>query len=88
MLGITANPAGPWSAQAARNFLMNTDTTRLKFLIRDRGGQSTDAFDVVFADAGPRVMESPAQAPKMNARCERIIGTLRRELLEEHAHPE
>ncbi|MGP3965075.1 transposase [Nonomuraea sp. 3N208] len=84
LLGVTANPTGPWTAQAARNFLMNTDTdmTKLKFLIRDRGGQFTDAFDAVFGDAGLRVLKSPPQAPKTNAHCERIIGTLRRELLD------
>ena len=61
---------------------MNTDTTKLTFLIRDRGGQFTDAFDAVFADAALRVIKSPPQAPTANAHCERIIGTLRRELLD------
>ncbi|WP_327090387.1 transposase [Nonomuraea sp. NBC_01738] len=61
---------------------MDTDTTKLKFLIRDRAGQFTDAFDTVFADAGLRVLKSPSQAPKANAHCERMIGTLRRELLD------
>ncbi|MEU0568588.1 integrase core domain-containing protein [Nonomuraea sp. NPDC005983] len=84
LLGVTANLTGPWIAQAARNFLIDTDTdtTKLKFLIRDRGGQFTDAFDAVFADAGLRVIKSPPQAPKANADCERIIGTLRRDLLD------
>ncbi|WP_214322970.1 integrase core domain-containing protein [Nonomuraea sediminis] len=84
LLGVTANPTGPWTAQAARNFLIDTDTdaTKLKFLIRDRGGQFTDAFDAVFADAGLRVIKSPPQAPKANAHCERMIGTLRRDLLD------
>jgi hypothetical protein len=86
LLGVTANPTGPWTAQAARNFLMDTNTgtdmRKLKFLIRDRGGQFTDAFDTVFADAGLRVIKSPPQAPKANAHCERLIGTLRREILD------
>ncbi|WP_344494572.1 integrase core domain-containing protein [Nonomuraea monospora] len=84
LLGVTANPTGPWTAQAARNFLMDTDTdmTKLKFLIRDRGGQFTETLDAVFADAGLRVLKSPPQAPKANAHCERLIGTLRRELLD------
>ncbi len=56
--------------------------TKLKFLIRNRGGQFTDAFDAVFADAGLRVIKSPPQAPKANAHCERMIGTLRRDLLD------
>ncbi|MDX3101675.1 integrase core domain-containing protein [Nonomuraea angiospora] len=52
------------------------------FLIRDRGGQFTDAFDAVFVEAGLRVIKSPPQAPKANVHCERLIGTLRRELLD------
>ncbi|MFE7245491.1 integrase core domain-containing protein [Streptomyces sp. NPDC057580] len=82
LLGITANPSGPWTTQAARNFLMNTDTEGHTFLIRDRGSQFTDAFDAVFADGGLRVLKSPPQAPKANAHRERFIGTLRRELLD------
>ncbi|MFI7134809.1 integrase core domain-containing protein [Nonomuraea sp. NPDC050153] len=84
LLGVTTNPTDPWTAQAARNFLMNTytDMTKLKFLIRDRGGQFTKAFDAVFADTGLRILKSPPQAPKANAHCERIIGTQRRELLD------
>ena len=86
LLGVTANPTGQWTAQAARNFLMDEETglgmKNPKFLIRDRGGQFTDVFDTVFADAGLRVLKSPPQAPKANAHCERLIGTLRRELLD------
>jgi putative transposase len=84
LLGVTANPTGTWTAQAARNFLMNTgtDMTELNFLIRDRGGQFTGAFDAVFVDAGLRVITSPPKGPKANAHGERLIGTLRRELLD------
>ncbi|WP_322973974.1 integrase core domain-containing protein [Actinacidiphila oryziradicis] len=84
LLGVTANPTGPWTTQAARNFLMDTDmdSPNRKFLIRDRGSQFTDTFDAVFTDAGLRVLKSPPQAPKANAHCERFIGTLRRELLD------
>ncbi|MFI6485885.1 hypothetical protein ACIBH1_48845 [Nonomuraea sp. NPDC050663] len=62
LLGVTANPTRAWTAQAARNFLMDTDTTNIKFLIRDRAGQFAEAFDTVFADAGLRVLKSPTQA--------------------------
>ncbi|MEU6787243.1 integrase core domain-containing protein [Nonomuraea angiospora] len=82
LLGVTAHPTGPWTAQAARNFLIGADTANMKFLVHDRAGQFTAAFDAVFADSGLRVLKSPPQAPKANAYCERIIGTLRRELLD------
>jgi len=54
----------------------------VKFLIRDRAGQFTGSFDAVFTAAGVRILASPPQAPRANAICERIIGTLRRELLD------
>jgi putative transposase len=84
LAGITARPDGRWTTQAARNFLMdlNQRATSIKFLIRDRAGQFTDSFDAVFTADGIRILASPPQAPRANAICERIIGTLRRELFD------
>ena len=84
LAGITANPDGSWTTQAARNFLMDLGqrTTSIKFLIRDRAGLFTGSFDTVFTAAGVRILASPPQAPRANAICERIIGNLRRELLD------
>ncbi len=84
LAGITANPDGAWTAHAARNFLIDLDqrAASVKFLIRDRAGQFTASFDAVFTAAGIKILASPPQAPRANAICERIIGTLRRELLD------
>ncbi|HEV2370591.1 MAG TPA: hypothetical protein VGS19_00350 [Streptosporangiaceae bacterium] len=57
-------------------------TTSVKFLIRDRAGQFAGSFDAVFQAEGIRILASPRQAPRANAICERIIGTLRRELFD------
>jgi hypothetical protein len=54
----------------------------VKFLIRDRADQFTGSFDAVFTAEGIRILRSPPQAPRANAICERMIGTLRRELLD------
>jgi len=79
---ITAQPDGAWTTQAARNFLMKSGqrATSIKFLIRNRAGQFTHAFDAVFAADGIRILARPARAPKANAICEPMMGTLRREL--------
>jgi hypothetical protein len=63
LVGITANPDGAWTTQAARNFLMDLGqlTTSVKFLLRDRAGQFTDSFDAVFQAEGG-VPETPAQS--------------------------
>jgi transposase InsO family protein len=59
------------------------DQARLvKFLIRDRDAKFTASFDAVFAARGVTIVESPVRAPRANAMCERLIGTLRRECLE------
>ncbi len=54
----------------------------VKFLIRDRAGQFTGSFDAVFTAEDIRILASPPQAPRANAICERITGTLRRELFD------
>jgi len=54
----------------------------VKFLIRDHAGQFTGSFDAVLAAEGIRILASPPQAPRANAICGRIIGTMRRELLD------
>jgi len=84
LAGITANPDGAWTTQAARNLLMDFGqrAASVKFLIRDRAGQFTGAFDAVFTADGIRILASPPRAPRANAICERIIGTLRRELFD------
>ena len=53
-----------------------------KFVIRDRGSNFTQSFDAVFQTDGTRILRSAAQAPRMNAICERLAGTLRREILD------
>ena len=81
---ITAHPDGGWSAQRAREFAMamGERLEAMRLLIRDRGGQFTALFDAVFESCGLRILKSPPQAPRANAICERLVGTLRREVLD------
>jgi transposase len=83
LAGLTANPDAARTTQAARNFLMNLGqrAASVRFLIRDRAGQFTGSFDAVLQAEGITILASPPQAPRANAICERIIGTLRRESL-------
>jgi putative transposase len=84
LLGVTAHPTGAWTTQAVRNALMDLDERAgpVKYLIRDRDSRFTSAFDAVFEAEGIEVLKSPVRAPRANAICERMIETLRRELLD------
>ena len=84
ILGVTPHPTGEWTAQQARNLLMELgeQTQRVKFMIRDRGSNFTDIFDAVLAGAGIRTVLCNVRTPRMNAIAERWIGGCRRELLD------
>ena len=82
--GVTAKPLADWVTQQARNISMELaeGASAVKFLIWDRDTQFTASFDAVFAAEGMRIIKTPVRAPRANAVCERVIGTLRRECLD------
>jgi transposase InsO family protein len=82
--GVTTHPTGEWTVQQARNLAISLGERfeDFRFLIRDRGSNFTSGFDAAFQATGAVILRTAVQAPRMNATCERLIGTLRRELLD------
>jgi putative transposase len=82
VMGVTAYPDGAWTMQQARNLLMDLGerTGRYRFLVRDRAGQFTEAFDAALAAAGIEVVKIPPQSPRANAYAERWVRTVRAEV--------
>jgi transposase InsO family protein len=82
ILGVTANPDGPWTTQQIRNFLIDPGerAADFRFLVRDRAGQFSASFDAVLAHVGIATVKIPPRSPRANAYAERFVLTARTEV--------
>jgi putative transposase len=82
VLGVTANPDGRWTTQQIRNLLMDLGdrAADFRFLVRDRAGQFTEAFDAVLGDVGIEAVKIPPRSPRANAYAERFVLRARTEV--------
>jgi transposase InsO family protein len=77
---VTAHPTADWTLQQFREAIPSDH--RYRFLIHDRDSIFSEEVDGNLEAFGLRVLRTPAQAPKANAYCERLMGTIRRECLD------
>ena len=82
ILGVTATPDGPWTTQQVRSLLMDLGdrAASFRYLVRDRAGQFSQAFDAVLADSGIEAVRIPPRSPRANAYAERFVLTARAEV--------
>jgi putative transposase len=77
---VTAHPSAAWTLQQLREVVSCED--RYKFLIHDRDSIFASELDQSIQALGIGVLKSAPRSPTMNAICERVIGTMRRECLD------
>jgi len=82
-VACTSNPDGAWTAQQARNLMMNLGDDRpFRLVIHDRDSNFSGGFDEVFRSEGVRVIRTPVRAPNANAHAERWVRTVRADCLD------
>jgi transposase InsO family protein len=77
---VTAHPTAEWTTQQFREVLVFDHSYR--FVIHDRDSIFSAGLDSELKHFGLRALKMPVRAPKANAYCERLVGTIRRECLD------
>jgi transposase InsO family protein len=79
-VNVTAHPTAQWTLQQLREAIPSDH--RYRFLIHDRDAIFSKQVDQGVRNMGLRVLKTPVRTPIANAICERVLGTLRREVLD------
>ena len=77
---VTQHPTADWTTQQFREFLAFDHP--YQYVIHDRDAIFSPDLDTALNGFGVSVLKTPVRAPKANAFCERLIGTIRRECLD------
>jgi putative transposase len=78
-LNVTGHPSAAWTLQQLRE-VVGLDK-RHRFPVHDRDRIFSAELDRSINALGITVLKSAPRSPQMNAVCERLIGTIRRECL-------
>ena len=80
-IGVTDHPRAAWAAQRMVEATADAEGVP-RFLVHDRDSIYGVPFRARVRGFGTRLLATPPRAPKANAFCERVIGTLRRDCLD------
>jgi hypothetical protein len=80
--GVIVRPTREWAGRQARNPAadLGMRMKSVRFLLRGREGRYGAAFGTVFEAGELEVVLSVPRVPRMNAHCERIMGSIRCEM--------
>jgi len=79
-VAVTRHPTDAWVAQQLRE--ATPFGRHPTYLIRDNDTKFGPAFARVAKDSGSEILRTASRAPKMNALCERFLGSVRRACLD------
>lgn len=79
-INVTDHPTAEWTTQQLREAIPADGS--FTYLLHDRDAIFSHDLDEAVKRLGLKILRSPPRSPKANGRCERLIGTLRRELLD------
>jgi putative transposase len=80
-VNVTAHPTGAWTLQQFREIL--AEPYAYRFVLHDRDSIYSPWLDAAVTAMGVRILRTPVQAPMANAVRERLLGSLRRECLDD-----
>ena len=81
-VGVTSTPSAQYAAQTLVEAVCDCDDQAPRFLIHDRDSIYGTWFRRRVKGFGTRCLATPPRSPQANGYCERVIGTLRRECLD------
>jgi hypothetical protein len=83
ILGIHAQPNGPWMEQIARNITCEDSfLAGKKYFIHDRDSLYTEKFDSILKAADLKPVKLPPRSPNLNAHAERFVRSIKEECLD------
>jgi putative transposase len=83
ILGIDAQPNGPWMEQIARNVSGEGGLLAgKKYLIHDRDSLYTERFDSILNAAGVEAVKLPPRSPDLDPHAERFVRSVKEECLD------
>ena len=71
LVNVTEHPHAEWGVQQMRNLFVQHEHLP-RFILHDRDGKFSEAFDAFAEASGSKILKLPARSPNLNAYAERL----------------